>query len=194
MGRPSNRNERRAEIVQAFARALARHGFAGATIAAVAAEADVSPGLVHHHFADKADLLDALLSHLLERFRQSRERREGGMDSLATYIDAALKLDARADVEAARCWVAVFAEAIRDPALFRRVRRVLDAELLEIERRGAGALAGQDASAILSFILGSLVFGAFAPRKTSGFAAPALHQFVETLNRETGAKQGEPRA
>src|SRR5262249_8644759 len=50
MGRPSNRAKRREEIVRAFAKVLANHGYAGATIAAVAAEAEIAPGLVHHHF------------------------------------------------------------------------------------------------------------------------------------------------
>src|SRR5262249_23661299 len=61
MGRLSKREERRAQIVAAFARVLAEHGYAGATIAAVAAEAEVAPGLVHHYFAGKAELLATLL-------------------------------------------------------------------------------------------------------------------------------------
>jgi hypothetical protein len=31
---------------------------------------------------------------------------------------------------------------------------------------------------LLAFIIGSLVMGAFAPRKMAGFAAPALRRFL----------------
>jgi TetR/AcrR family transcriptional regulator, transcriptional repressor of bet genes len=70
MGRPSNRDARRAQIVAAFARVLAAHGYAGATVAAIAAEAGVAPGLVHHHFENKDELLGALLRTLVAAFRE----------------------------------------------------------------------------------------------------------------------------
>jgi TetR/AcrR family transcriptional repressor of bet genes len=115
MGRPSNREARRAEILGAFARVLADHGYAGATIAAVATEAEVAPGLIHYHFADKEDLLVSLLRDLVGRFRVRVREREDEPDPL------------------------------------------------------------------LAFIIGALVLGAFAPKKTAGFAAPQLHQLVEAM-------------
>jgi TetR/AcrR family transcriptional regulator, transcriptional repressor of bet genes len=182
MGRPSNRAQRRHEILAAFARVLADHGYAGATIARIAAEAGVAPGLVHHHFESKAELLRGLLQDLVSRFR-GRIRASGAdeVDPLLAYVDAALALDARADLVAAKCWVGVFAEAVRDPALFAQVRRLIDAEIGVIQERSRGTLSAQDAGAVLAFILGALVLGAFAPRKTAGFAAPALRRFVGSL-------------
>jgi TetR/AcrR family transcriptional repressor of bet genes len=177
MGRPSQREERRRELTGAFARVLANHGYAGATVAAVAAEAGVAPGLVHHHFRDKEDLLESLLDELVSRFRRRMAALERG-GQVTAYVDAAVRLDGSADVVAARCWVGVFAEAVRNPVLFARVRRLLDAEIAVIQRRSEGALSDQDSSAVLAFIVGALVVGAFAPRKTAGFAAPALHRFI----------------
>jgi AcrR family transcriptional regulator len=183
MGRRSLRRERRAALIAAFARVLARHGFAGATIAAVANEAAVTPSLVHHYFTDKNELLAGLVAELLERFRRRTRTFEAETDSLDAYIFAALALDATADVVAARCWVGVFAEAIRERGLFEQVRRLLDTEIQSIRRRSKGALTEQDGGAVLAFIIGSLVFGAFAPRKTAGFAAPSLQRFVQALSR-----------
>jgi TetR/AcrR family transcriptional repressor of bet genes len=187
MGRPSKRGERRAHITAAFARMLADHGYSGATIAAVAAEAGVAPGLVHHHFSDKQDLLASLMDDLVARFRRLRDRESGEMDRPAdpvvAYTDAALALDDTADVIAARCWVGVLAESVRDPALFRQTRRLLDAEVAAIQRRSAGSLSAAEASAVLAFILGSLVFGAFAPRKTAGFAAPFIRRVLAVIGR-----------
>ena len=181
MGRPSNRANRRAELTAAFARVLAEHGYAGATIAAVAAEAGVAPGLVHHHFADKQDLLASLLAELMTRFRARTHAFETAADPLAAYISASVGLDETADVVAARCWVGVFAEAIREPSLFAQVRRLVDTEVEAIKRRSGNRFSSHEAGAVLAFVIGSLVMGAFAPRKTAGFAAPALRTLVEAL-------------
>jgi hypothetical protein len=100
---------------------------------------------------------------------------------LNAYADAALRLDAKADAVAARCWVGVFAEAIRHPSLFQRVRRLVDAEVSHVRELSGGRLDDHRASAVIAFVMGSLVFGAFAPRKAAGFAAPALKELLMPL-------------
>ncbi|MCK5797560.1 MAG: TetR family transcriptional regulator [Deltaproteobacteria bacterium] len=181
MGRPSNRAARRQELLGAFARVLADHGYAGATIAAIATEAGVAPGLVHHHFDDKAELLTALFDDLMARFREGVRRHESDADPLDAYVRAALSHDAHADQIAAKCWVGLFAEALRNPFLFRKVRRLVDQEISMIERRSGGAFSALDAGAILAFVVGALVVGAFAPRKTAGFAARGIQILVAAL-------------
>lgn len=181
MGRPSNRTERRDEILRAFAAVLADHGYAGATIAAVATEAGVAPGLIHHHFKNKQELLDALRRELISGFRARVHAYDERGDPLLAYADGALKLDERADVTAARCWVGLLAEAVRSPALFRQLRTLIDAEISDIRRRSGGRLSDHDAGAVLAFIIGALVLGAFAPKKTAGFAAPGLRKLLDAL-------------
>jgi TetR/AcrR family transcriptional regulator, transcriptional repressor of bet genes len=160
---------------------MADHGYAGATIAAVAAEAGIAPGLVHHHFKSKAELLSSLLQELVTGFRRRIEAFEAGGDGLLAYADAALKLDERSDLIAAKCWVGVFAEAVREPTLFAQMRRLVDSEIDSIQRRSGHRLSDQDAGSVLAFVVGSLVVGAFAPRKTAGFAAPGLRKLLEAL-------------
>lgn len=182
MGRRSQRQERRAQITQAFAKVLADHGYAGATITAVADEADLSPGLLHHHFKNKQEMLDELLTILIATFRQRLvETRTDQTDPLKTYTDAALALDSRSDTVAAKCWVGLFAEALRQPALFLRVKKHLSSEIDALVRDSGGAIDEGEASAILAFVLGSLVFGAFAPRKAAGFAAPSARVLIDAL-------------
>lgn len=181
MGRPSNRAERRAQILAAFATVLADHGYAGATITAVANEAGLTPGLLHHHFSSKQEMLEALLKDLVSRFRARVHHYECDEDPLLAYVDGALKLDERADITAARCWVGLFAEAIRGPTLFRQMRRLIDAEIGTIRQRSGDTLTDQEAGAVLAFIIGALVVGAFAPRKTAGFAAPGLRKLVTAM-------------
>lgn len=187
MGRPSLRQERRAEILTALTRVLAAHGAEGATVQRVAAEAGFSPGLLHHHFEDKREMIDALLGALVARFR-ARTRETEADDPVLAYGLAALSLGKGSDPTAARAWVGVLAEALRQPALFARVRRMLDGEVGTLRERSGGALTEEDASAILAFILGALVFGAFAPRKTAGFAAPALAKLIASLERASALR------
>jgi TetR/AcrR family transcriptional repressor of bet genes len=181
MGRPSNRTERRAQILGAFATVLADHGYAGATIVAVATEAGMAPGLLHHHFKNKQEMLEALLDDLISRFRTRVRHYEQEHDRMFAYVDGALKLDEGADVTAARCWVGLFAEAVRSPSLFRQVRHLIDSEIGVIRGRSGGRLSDQDAGAVLAFVIGALVVGAFAPRKTAGFAAPGLRKLVGAM-------------
>ncbi|MBL4634847.1 MAG: TetR family transcriptional regulator, partial [Kofleriaceae bacterium] len=166
MGRTSNREERRKQILQAFARVLADHGYAGATIARVAAEAELAPGLLHHHFKDKDELLSLLATSLIGGFRAQTRAQHSHSDPLIAYTDAALAVDASSDGIVPRCWVGLFAEAIRNPVLFRQFRRLIDRELMTIQKKSNGDLSGQDAAAVMAFIVGALVLGAFAPKKT----------------------------
>jgi TetR/AcrR family transcriptional repressor of bet genes len=151
-------------------------------VAAVAARAGVAPGLLHHYFTGKADLLESLLDELVARFRQRVSGRERGADPLAAYADGAVALDGTADLVAARCWVGLFAEAVRNPTLFARVRRLVDTEIVAIQRRSGGRLSDHDAAAVLAFVIGALVLGAFAPRKTAGFAATSLRALLQGLS------------
>lgn len=181
MGRPNLREKRRAEITSAFSRVLAQRGYAGATIVAVAEEAGVAPGLIHHHFADKADLLASLLEELVGRFRRRTTGKGPATDPLGAYVSAALDLEGDADPVTARCWVGVLAEAIRDPGLGERVRRLVDGEIETIRHRSRAKLSTREASAVLALVLGSLVLGAFAPGRATGFAGPAARALVRAL-------------
>lgn len=55
---------RRASLIEAAARVLARDGVAGASVRVIAMEAGVSPGLVTHHFGSIDALLAATYAHV----------------------------------------------------------------------------------------------------------------------------------
>lgn len=70
MLRPSYRRapaERRQALIDATARALARHGAGGVSVRTIAAEAGVSPGLVTHHFEGVEPLIAATYRQVSER-------------------------------------------------------------------------------------------------------------------------------
>jgi len=181
MARPSNRAVRRHQLARAFLRVLAERGVGGATIVAVATEADVAPGLLHHHFTNKADLYAEGLRTLMASFRErQREQVATGVHPLTAHLNAALSLDGGVPVEA-KAWVGVLAEAVRDPALFDLVRRAVDGELQTLRRLGTN---DEDAAALLAFVVGALVLGAFAPSRVHGFARPALARWLRLVRAD----------
>ena len=61
MPAPTDHDARRRDVSEAVWRVLARHGFGGLTLRAVAAEMGASTGLLTHYFPSK----DALVRHAL---------------------------------------------------------------------------------------------------------------------------------
>lgn len=210
MGRPSNTARRRAEIVAALGVVIARQGYAGASVAAVAAEAGLAPGLVHYHFASKLEILVALVEQLAAQVTARTEARlaRGGQDPLGRLlaaVDAHLALGPGADPAAVAAWVAVGAEATREPAV-RRVYRAAVARRLEVlsglfraSLRAAGrspAPARSYAAALAAAIEGAYQLSVAAPGALPrGFAAPTLRRVVRDLvgGAPPHGRSGRPR-
>jgi AcrR family transcriptional regulator len=65
---------RRKSIIQATMRSIAKFGFAGTTIGNICAEAQVSRGLINHHFGTKDELLRQAYQDLCEEWEfQTRD-------------------------------------------------------------------------------------------------------------------------
>ncbi len=138
MGRPSNASARRAQIVEATVRVMARAGFDGASVQAIASEAGLSAGLVHHHFSSKAEILHALPEHL-EALLQARlerlsTREAGAWGRLDAWIDAHLDLGDGAHPDAAAAWVWLGAHALKDSRLRELYRDVVERRRATLER------------------------------------------------------------
>jgi TetR/AcrR family transcriptional regulator, transcriptional repressor of bet genes len=118
MGRPSNSDERRAQIVDALRRVMGRQGYERATVAAVAREAGLAPGLVHYHFESKAEILHELVGELVARARAriaAREGRAGDAEGrLFAVLEALLGRGEDADPAAVACWTLIGGEAVKD--------------------------------------------------------------------------------
>ena len=65
MPRPSRKTERRAVILEAYGRCVARHGVEGATLEKTAEEAGLARALIRHNVGNKDDLLDAFVEVFL---------------------------------------------------------------------------------------------------------------------------------
>ena len=61
MGRPSNTEQRKQEIVTALLHVMANVGYEKASIQSIAKQAGLAPGLIHYHFKTKQDILVAAI-------------------------------------------------------------------------------------------------------------------------------------
>lgn len=198
MPRPSNTAARRGQIVEGLLVVMAREGYERASVARIARAASLTPGLVHYHFGSKGEILVELVGELERRVCQRAEARlarvaagVAARERLAAYLDALLALGPGADAAAVACWVAVGAEAIRQPEVARAYRAALErgverlaalvrAVLVEEGRatRGARAMA----AAIAAAIEGAYRLAAAAPGVApAGSAAPSLAAMVDGL-------------
>ena len=177
MARPSNTQQRRAEIIAALGRVMASTGYERATVALIAREAGLGPGLVHYHFERKGEILLALvdgLAALAEARIQSRlARAEGPAARLDAALDALLVRGEGEDRDAVACWALIGAEAVKDAEVrlpyerhLGRLGRLLT-ELVEDRCReqgrsteGCPALAG----ALLAQIEGCFALAAAVPQ------------------------------
>ena len=118
MGRPSNTDERRAQIVRGKRQVLAKVGYERASIADVARAANLSAGLVHYHFNNKLEILEVLVHDLLaERARLLEQKLSGAKKPLDAFIEHHLHPGKDADPEALACWIVLTAEALREPKI-----------------------------------------------------------------------------
>jgi TetR/AcrR family transcriptional repressor of bet genes len=81
MGRKSNADQRRAEIVQALYECLAEQGHEKVTIKVIAARAGLPPGVIHYYFNSKEDIIADLARFLVNRYSQKLEDRLAGARS-----------------------------------------------------------------------------------------------------------------
>lgn len=68
MGRPSNRDERYGQVMEAFVRCVARMGLDGATLSTIAREAGLTRPLIRHHLGNRDEMIQALQDYVLDQF------------------------------------------------------------------------------------------------------------------------------
>ncbi len=194
MPRPKNTDERQRQIVEGLLRAMAERGYERASVQAIAKAAGLSPSLVHYHFKNKQQVLLALIGRLGDIIQERFEARAAGASDpwqrLDAFIDAHLALDETADPAAVACWVAIGAEAVRQPEVREVYGATVERELVLLaglvgdvlahERRSDEA-ASTIAAGLFAAIQGSYQLAAVARAAPEGFAAPTVRQMARGL-------------
>jgi TetR/AcrR family transcriptional repressor of bet genes len=202
MPRPSNSAERRAQIVRGLRRVMARQGYDGASTVEVARAAGLGPGLVHYHFADKREILLALLDDLArEADERGRRALSGAGDDavhrLESYLDAFLSLETDPDPEAVACWIAIAAEAIRDARVRKAFGAALGRQLEALEGLVSAAaprarrdprLAKATAAALVATVQGYFLLSFAVPEAIpAGSASPVARRLARALIESEGS-------
>ena len=201
MGRPSNTAERREQIVEGLLSAMSKGGYAEASVAEIAREAGLAPGLVHYHFANKQEILVALIERLVSgldaRVANGLERLEreppaaSARARLYVVVDAHVALGPESDPRAVAAWVVIGAEAVRLKEVRGLYTRAIQGWLARLEGLVRAALreegratlhAKRIAAGILSAIEGAYLLSAASPATLPrGFASPMLRRMTDGL-------------
>jgi TetR/AcrR family transcriptional repressor of bet genes len=200
MGRKPNTDTRRAEIVDALLQELASVGYERATTKSIAARAGLTPGLVHYHFEDKAEILLGLVDRLIAqadaRHAQLLTNARSPQARLAAFVTARVGLGESSDATEVRAWVSVIAEALAQPPIRSRLARWFahSQAMLETEFRAVNSATPREHAALLL----AMVHGVFSMHALQvdglpvGYAERQIHAWLAhaVRRRRTGSKAG----
>lgn len=125
MPRPSVKEQRSAQILDAFEICVARFGVEGATLERIAEEAGLARALIRHNVGNKDDLLDALTERFFERSAQSMKKFIAMLPAKnrsQTMVDWLLE-PGTGDAQSVLVSEALIAAGANDPPLARRMRK-----------------------------------------------------------------------
>ena len=118
---------RRRELAEAAYETVREYGLAAATVSRVAKRAGMSPGLVHHYFESKADLLEAAMRQTTGRYRAHVLERVRAVDTPRAKLDAVIEAQFPPDMfreDFARAWLSFCGEAAFSKR-YARVQRLM---------------------------------------------------------------------
>lgn len=139
---------RREALIDAVFRCVLRSGLDQATVDVIAAEAEVSRGVIHYHFRDKLELYEAAFERVTEGFQESLRRHpiDGSrppVEQLRELVRLGLPLT-RTSRERVKFWMQFMGRRTREKGLARinerhlqRWQGFLREELLAMQQRGA---------------------------------------------------------
>ena len=157
MPRPSLKEARTAEILEAYGRCIARHGVDGTTLEMTADEAGLARTLIRHNVGNKEEIL----ALFVERFLASASQQASMLfDSLPDTQRVETMIDwlfdpAESDPINAGISNALFSAATHDMALARRLRNWLDGftDRIRAELTEAFGASGEDTKAVATGVV-----------------------------------------
>ena len=192
MPRVVDHDERRRELSAAAFALVRDRGLAAVSVRAVARRAGTSPGALRHYFPSQAELLHAVMAHVVERATERVRAVPASGDPVAlalARLRELLPLDAQRAAEA-DVWLAFTAAAAVEPGLG-ALRAASDAAVEGLCTRSVLALRGEDAvsaaSRAAAVHLWALLDGlalhlrTAPPRTSPAEAEDALRRALESL-------------
>ncbi|CAN5601010.1 TetR/AcrR family transcriptional regulator [soil metagenome] len=193
----ARREATRERILASSRELIARGGYAGARVDAVAEHAEVAVGTVYRHFPSKADLLAAVFRESAAREVTAVRKAAGAETSLAeTRIRNAVETFATRALRSRRLAFALLAEPV-DPLVeaerlaFRRAYRDAFAEIIAAGVR-SGELPDQDvelSAAALVGAIGEALVGPVSPTARDGEGRHLIDSITEFCIRSVTARE-----
>ncbi|WP_299663572.1 TetR/AcrR family transcriptional regulator [uncultured Ruegeria sp.] len=87
MPRPSLKDQRSEQILDAYLTCVSRFGLEGATQERVATEAGVKRPILRHYLGNKDEMTGALISHVVDRFAQATTALQDALEPTGTTVD-----------------------------------------------------------------------------------------------------------
>lgn len=182
MPRPSNKAERRKQIVEGLLDVMSTNGYENASIQSIGKSCGLTPGLIHYHFKSKQEILVALIKSLSSvariRYESLAEEATTPAQKLEAFIDSALALGKNSDEKAVSAWVVIGAEAIRQPEvrdLYEQIIRTNKEELVELlsvlSRESSRMLSEQEIENVAMMTLAAIQ-GAYQLAATASNVSP----------------------
>jgi TetR/AcrR family transcriptional repressor of bet genes len=208
MTRASNTEQRRTQIAEALLAVMAKRGYEGASIVAIAKQARLAPGVVHYHFKSKLEVLIEAVHLLADRHLAILDgglaAAEAPAAQLAAFVEIHLGLGAHADPDALACWVLIGGEALRERRVqleYERALAAISARMVAIIERGIAdrSFAPVDpvagAAALVAVVQGYFVVAATTRKVVPpGTAAACTLRMAEGLLRPDRPRANRRRA
>jgi len=194
MPRPSNTEQRKAEIIGALLKVMARNGYEKASIVQIAKEAKLAPGLIHYHFKNKQEILIAMVNWIAEvgsvRLATIDKMSTTPWDRLKAFINARLATGEGESPEAVLAWVTIASESIRQPEIKELYEKMIAAQLITLQQLitavAGKKLSGKEVTHLSAIVL-SAMEGAFQLSATANHVMPknyASDSIIELLSKK----------
>lgn len=171
--------EMRADLMSGCFALFARKGFAAVTMRDLAAELKVSTGTLYHYFANKRELFEQMLRHLVERDTGEVLARIGATRHPAERIQVLIDYVAQKEEHFIQLLFLLF--DVKRQQEKAKVRHDAFRELLAVYRRTISENAGFEDARLGNIVL-SLIAGTLVQRIADPAGAPLgeVREFLET--------------
>lgn len=177
MGRSSNAEQRRSEIVTAFLNELGVHGYEATSMARLGEVTGLKPSLMHYYFSSKLEILLAGIPELEHAYvvRRTHYLKNAVTEKqkIDALIDAHLALDERTNPRHISAWIQLMALAQLDKAIGLAMRDVLKMRYAEFAACFSTDQVAQ-ATGCLAVILGMFQIAALSPELLRSGSAAAI--------------------
>lgn len=197
--------KQRERILEAARLCFVKRGFHGASIADIAHEAGMSPGLMYRYFANKHAIIKAIIDRQLESGRKALEEIKSSEDLVQGILNAIEGWrSGSADQMSAPLFLEISAEATRDPEIAATVQeadQLIKDHMLDTMRRTAPSKgvyqdprrANARILLLLSVVHGLAIRACRDPHMDRDLLRSALTKFIAGLHSEdaSGARAAE---